>query len=171
LQILGIVERLAGQPAAAEDALRRSYDLLDAAGDTAHRSSAAALLADALYDLGRDDEAEGFTIVCEEIGAAEDLATQMRWRATRAKILARRGAQAEALSLVHEAERIGRRSELYVFADVLTDAAHVLAAAGRMDEATAAVDEAIALAARKGDTVSAARAQALRSLMQPLGPP
>jgi tetratricopeptide (TPR) repeat protein len=160
LQVLGIVERLAGDNVAAEEALRRSYEVLEREGDTSHLAFAAALLARALHDLGRDQEAEVMTGVSERSAAPDDSDAQMQWRAVRAKALARRGRVEEAEELAWEAERIGRRTQLHSFADVLMDRSEVLAAAGRREGAAAAAREALALCESKGNVLGAARARA-----------
>ncbi|HUR05884.1 MAG TPA: adenylate/guanylate cyclase domain-containing protein [Nonomuraea sp.] len=161
-QVLGFVERLAGDLVASEAAFRRSYDMLDKEGDTAHLATAAALLADALHDLGREEDAEHFTNLSETLGAADDAFVQMRWRAVRAKVRVGQGRIEEAVVLAKEAERLGRGTELHPFAEVLLDLAGVLDAAGLDKEAISAVEEAIALYLDKGDIAGAARARRTR---------
>jgi tetratricopeptide (TPR) repeat protein len=160
--VLGFVERLAGDLVASEAAFRRSYDMLDREGDTAHLATAAALLADALHDLGREEDAEHFTSVSETLGAADDAFVQMRWRAVRAKVRVRQGRIEEAVVLAKEAEQLGRGTELHPFAEVLLDLAEVLDAAGLDTEAVRAVEEAIDLYLDKGDIAGAARARRTR---------
>jgi ATP/maltotriose-dependent transcriptional regulator MalT len=157
--VLGIVERLGGNADAAEKALRESYELLEREGDTSHLSFAAALLARALYDLGRDDEAMTMSEVSERTGAPDDFDTQMQWRAVRAKLLARAGRVEDAVVLAEEAERAGRQTQLHFFADVLMDVGEVFRAAGRREEAAAAMREALAMYESKGNVPSAALAR------------
>jgi tetratricopeptide (TPR) repeat protein len=159
LQVLGIVERLGGNADAAEKALRESYELLEREGDTSHLSFAAALLARALYDLGRDDEAMTMSEVSERTGAPDDFDTQMQWRVVRAKLLARAGGLEDAVVLAEEAERAGRQTQLHFFADVLMDVGEVFRAAGRREEAAAAMREALAMYESKGNVPSAALAR------------
>ena len=164
-QVLGFVERLAGDPQASEAAFRRSYEMLEREGDTAHRATAAALLADALHDLGRNDEAEYFTGVSETLSAPADVFVQMRWRAVRAKVRVRQGRLDDGLALAREAERLGRETELHPFADVLLDLAAVLGAAGRDGDARSAIDEALERYRRKRDVAGAARAEVAREAL------
>ena len=56
-QEAGWIELLAGDPAAAELALRRGFDTLDAIGEVAWLSTDAGILAEAVYAQGRYDEA------------------------------------------------------------------------------------------------------------------
>jgi tetratricopeptide (TPR) repeat protein len=163
---LGIVEGLAGEPAAAERALRQSYELFEAEGDTGHVAFAAALLSRALYDLGRDEEAERLTRVSEQAAAPDDAGTQMQWRSVRAKVLARRGELQPAEALARDAARIGRSTELHMLADVVMDLGEVLAAAGRPEEAVSHVEEAIERYERKGNVVAAERARRVLSRLQ-----
>ena len=164
-QVLGLVERLAGDVVAAEAALRRSYDMLEGEGDTGHMASAAALLADALAALSRDEEAEHLTKVSEDLGAEADGFVQMKWRAVRAKVRASQGRYDEAVAVAREAERVGRETQLHPFADVLVDVAEVLAVAGQPEGAGLAVDEALGLYRQKGNVAGAARAEQVRQAL------
>ncbi len=84
----GIVEMLAGDLTAAEERLRSGYLVLEEMGDKAFRPTTAAHLAQALLAQGRTDEALQFTQISEDLGAADDLLTQVVWRGVRARILA-----------------------------------------------------------------------------------
>ena len=83
------VELLAGNPEAAERELRRGYDHLAALGERYLLSSVAGLLAEALVDAGRFEEAEDAALATEELADESDIDAQSLWRTTRAKILAR----------------------------------------------------------------------------------
>ena len=87
-EAVAFIETLAGDPAAAERALRAAYDDVDRLGDLGYQATAAALLAHAICAQGRFEEAEDFCRIAEEIGADDDLATQVLWRSAKAKVLA-----------------------------------------------------------------------------------
>ncbi|MGI8685476.1 MAG: adenylate/guanylate cyclase domain-containing protein [Acidimicrobiales bacterium] len=159
LQVAGTVERMAGDPEASARHLRRSYELLALQGDKSYLAVSAGLLAHALHDLGRDDEAEQLAEVCRDAAAPDDVDSQMIWRTARAKILAARGDTDEAERLAAEALRLGDTTDLWVTADVQLDAGAVAAAVGRTDDARRLVQAAIDAYGRKGDRTSLARAE------------
>jgi Flp pilus assembly protein TadD len=98
-----------------------------------------------------------------EAMAAHDLSDvdpQFRWRAVRAKVLARRGEYAAAETLAHESvSLIAHTDWLNQRANLQMDLAEVLQRAGRRDEALAAVEEAIHLFEAKENRVAATRAR------------
>ena len=156
------VNVLAGDPAAAERDLRRDYEALERMGEKYMLCSVASELARALVEEGRDEEAEHYTEVARELAAADDLSAQVLWRSVRARVLARRGEQEEAVALAREAVELLRDTDsLVAQADALFDLAEVLRVGGRSTDALAALGEALALYERKGDLASAARARAL----------
>jgi tetratricopeptide (TPR) repeat protein len=101
--LAGEVELMAGDPAAAEQNLREGYEVLHAMGERGHRSGIVTLLAEAAYAQGRFDQALRLTEEGEALAFAGDFVEQGRWRATRAKLLARRGQFRAAARLVQEA--------------------------------------------------------------------
>ena len=157
----GQIELLAGAAEAAEEELRRGYDVLEEMGDLARLSTAAAFLAQVLYAQGRNDDAERLTAVSADAAATDDAVSQMLWRGTRAKTFALRGELGEAEALAREAVEIAERTDgLNLHGDALLDLAVVLRAAERPREAAASAERALALYERKGNLVSAARARA-----------
>ncbi|HZQ89597.1 MAG TPA: adenylate/guanylate cyclase domain-containing protein [Gaiellaceae bacterium] len=155
------VELLAGRTDAAEELLRRDFDDLTALEENYYRPLVAAVWAQALFDLGRHDEAEAATRTADELGTPDDVETQAVWRSVRAKVLARRGEGGEALALAEQAVALLRETDAPVMqADALLDLADVLAVAGRTEEAVAAAVEARLRYGLKGDLVGAARAEA-----------
>jgi tetratricopeptide (TPR) repeat protein len=153
-----MVELLAGDPAAAERALRTDYDALGRIGETGFLSTTAALLARAVEAQGRHDEAYALTEASERAGAADDLSTQMTWRSVRARILAARGGVDEAARLAREAVEIGSQTDwLNYRADGLVDLAFVLERAGRRDDARRSLAAALELYERKGNLAAAAK--------------
>jgi tetratricopeptide (TPR) repeat protein len=153
---IGRLEKLAGDVAPAIEIMRRGYDELGRLGETGFRSTLGTSLAAALVDVGRDEEAEALLVECEPISQAEDFDPQARIRATRARILARRGDFAEAERLAREALAIMEPTDyLDTKAETLLSFAEVLETAGRVDDAADALDQALALFEEKGNVVMA----------------
>ncbi|MEV6305753.1 BTAD domain-containing putative transcriptional regulator [Actinoplanes sp. NPDC051861] len=126
-----LLELLAGRPHVAERLLRQGYQRLEAMGEGALLATTAAMLARALHDQGRDDEAEHECEVSRGHAAPEDLPTQVMWRGVLARVLAGRGRHAEAVELAGEAVRLAEPSDLLVIrADAWLDLAAVRHAAG-----------------------------------------
>jgi hypothetical protein len=91
----GIVELLAGDAAAAARTLREGTAELERLGEQGYFSTAAALLGEALVSLGELDEAQHVARSAAEAAAADDVVSQVGWRA----VLARAGgADAELLA-------------------------------------------------------------------------
>jgi tetratricopeptide (TPR) repeat protein len=158
----GWIALLAGEPERVELDLRAAVDVLEQAGESGFRSTVAAVVAEILYQLGRDQEAEEWTRRSEEASSPEDVVSQTLWRAARAKVLARRGEADEALRL--SAEAVGwalRRDVLPSLGDALADRAEVLKMLGRLDEARSVLEEALAVYERKGIVPSIERTRAL----------
>jgi class 3 adenylate cyclase len=124
-------ELLAGDPEAAERLLRGTYAALEAADETAIRTSVAAALALALYEQGRDAEAFEFTLDSERTADSDDVQAQASWRAVRARLLRRRGEEGDAARLAAEAVELARAT------DDPNLTATALVAAGSLDEAAA----------------------------------
>ena len=152
---------LAGDSHAAERELRAGYRILEQMGEKGYLSTVAAELAQALYEQGRYDESERFTHVSEELGPLDDLATQVEWRGTRAKVLARRGDHERAIALADEAVALASDTDyLNLQGDILMDLAEVLTLGGRLNEAASRSREALEIYERKGNVVSAGRVKA-----------
>jgi tetratricopeptide (TPR) repeat protein len=155
------VELLAGDPGAAAEFGAAGCGLFEELGDKSIFSSAAGMLGQALYALGRLENADVWAGRAADLGASEDLLTQVLWRQVRAKVLARGGQHAEAEQLAREAVAIsGKTDQLDVQGNVYADLAEVLSLAGRPQEAAAALGQALERYERKGNVVSTQRAQA-----------
>jgi class 3 adenylate cyclase/tetratricopeptide (TPR) repeat protein len=155
------VELWAGDPAAAAEFGAEGCRLLEELGEHSILSTAAGMLAQALYALDRLEEADGWAGRAAELGASDDAITQMLWRQVKAKVLARRGELAEGERLAREAVAVCEKTDfLDAQGDVYADLAEVLSLGGRPQEAAAALRQAIACYEGKGNLVSSQHAQA-----------
>lgn len=158
LRSAGEIELLAGKPTAAERVLRTACEALERAGDWGHFASVAPILADALYALGRGDEAKASIELAARWTLRDDLDAQIGWRRVRARLLARNGDFEAAEHLAHEAMELAAQTDfLDAHAKAVADLAEVLRLAGRPEESAAALQEAIRLCEEKGNVVAAAR--------------
>jgi DNA-binding SARP family transcriptional activator len=154
-----LVELLGGRPAAAEQRLRLGYDKLEPMGERGLLATTAAMLAQALYEQGRYEEAAAQCDVSEAAAPQEDFVTHAMWRGVRAKLLARAGRPEAAEALARDALGLIERTDLLTHqGDARLDLADVLRLAGRADEAGEAARGALGLYERKGNLVSAQRA-------------
>ena len=101
--VAGEVELIAGDPAAAEQHLREAYEAYRAMGERGFSRSVIGQLAEALYAQGRLGEAQQMTEEGQAAAAPDDIDAQTRWRAVRAKVLARAGQFPAAQALLDEA--------------------------------------------------------------------
>jgi tetratricopeptide (TPR) repeat protein len=161
-----IVELEAGNAVYAEATAREGYEALANAGEMGFRSTIACILAEALYEQERYDEAERLAIEGGDLAAGDDYVSQCRSRAIRARLLARRGEHASAQALAREALAIVARTDAYgEHAEVLVHHAEVSRLTGRNDDARAALEQAIELFERKGSSFRARQARTvLRAL-------
>jgi tetratricopeptide (TPR) repeat protein len=158
------VELLADNPEAAVEAGLKGIAELGELGEKGWLSTVAGDAAEALYRLGRDEEAWQLTETAVEAGAADDVITQMLVLQVRAKILARRGELAEAERFARKAVAWGEPTDaLDVKANAYRDLAIVLGAARKRDDALDALDHARPLYRQKGHTVGIAWVEELRS--------
>jgi hypothetical protein len=154
------VEMLAGDPAAAELAIRPEFETLKEMGEQTILSTDAGYLAHAVYAQDRFPEAEQLSRISEETAAATDAASQVLWRSARAKVYARAGRGREAVELAGEAvDMTGRTDYLVMRADALMDLVHVLVLGERKDEALRAAEEGLLLYELKGIVPAAKRAR------------
>jgi class 3 adenylate cyclase/tetratricopeptide (TPR) repeat protein len=151
---------LYGDAAFAERELRLAYEQFEEMGEQAVRSTVAALLAEALYSLGRHAEAERFADLALTLTSPEDVASQARGRGVKAKLLATRKEYEEAERLAREAvELFAKTDDLFQQSQVLMALAEVLEAAGRADEAIPVLQSAVDVSERKGNVVTAQQAR------------
>ncbi len=161
------IEFVAGDYAAAADLLAAGRDALASMGETGVRSTVEAFLSVCLVRLGRDADAIEASERSEEHAAADDMASQMMWRAGRAVAWAHLGRVDEALELSADAVALAETTDQSeATADVLLGRAEVLRIAGRPVDARAALDRAIELFEAKRHLPGAARARAIRAELE-----
>jgi class 3 adenylate cyclase/tetratricopeptide (TPR) repeat protein len=162
----GRVAMLEDEPARAEQEFSIAVEYLRTIGDLGHLSSVAPLLADALYALGRDEEALPLTEEAERASIEGDMDAHVHWRRVRAKILARAGKLDAGRHLAVEATDMARLSDdLDKRGQALLDLAEVLRFADRPMDALAAAREALEAFERKGNRVKTkAAAELVRKL-------
>ena len=154
------IEMLAGNPAAAEQVMRRLCDQLESEDNQGVLSTTVALLARALSQLGRHHEAETCLLRSEELGEAEDVFTQILWRQTRATVYAHQGRPTDAVQLAREAVEAAARTDLLnIHGDALVDLAGVLEIVDAGEAARDALQQARALFERKGNLAMVRRVE------------
>ena len=165
------VERLGSDPDAAAEFGAEACRLFEELEEQNMLSGAAGQLAQALYALGRLDEADAWARRSAELGASDDVITQMLWRQARAKVLARRGDNAAAESLAREAVAMCDTTDMLdVQGDAYADLGEVLLLSGKPDEAAAALEQALERYERKGNLVSAGRTRERLAALQNTAP-
>jgi class 3 adenylate cyclase/tetratricopeptide (TPR) repeat protein len=162
LMDVGHIRLLAGEPVAAEKALRKGWVELGKLGEHGFRSTVGAILGWALVEQDRLDEAEQIVSEAAEIGSTEDFPTTMYVLTTRARIASRRGEHKRAVALATEAVAVVDAAE-YVALHVEARLALglVLIRAGRPVEAREPLAEALERAEAKGALVLADWARGL----------
>jgi len=147
----GRIELIEGDPVAAERELRAGVELMEEIGDRSRAASLVPLLADALTDQNRIDEAEQLLKMAREYAPKDDPNAEAFRRAAEARVLVRRGAFDEAVRAASEGIAMAKKTqELLTLPDLLVYQAEVLEMAGQPEAAEAALREAADAAARKG---------------------
>jgi tetratricopeptide (TPR) repeat protein len=151
---------MVGRPGEAVEPAQRGLERLLAMGETAYAPTSAYILADALYQEGRNAEAEEFAVIARDTAAPGDYDGQQGWRMALSKVLARRGQIEEGERLAREAIEILEPTDtVNARGEARISLAEVLWAAGRLDEATEAARSAKAEFDRKGNVVMAGRVE------------
>jgi len=149
----GPLEVWSGDPVAAERELRRGLELAQRIGDRGRVPNLAALLASALLDQGSTDDAEQYVNLARDEAHASDSSAQALWRIAAARLLVRRGATEDAVTLTGESVAALRETqELFTLSHLLIDVGEVLQLAGRPDDATEALRDAVRVSQQKGAT-------------------
>jgi tetratricopeptide (TPR) repeat protein len=156
------IETLAGDDAAAERAARQGCEQLERLGERAVLSTLAGELAEALYALGRYEEAGRWAGRGLELGSSDDIATQVFGLGVQARLLAREGEASAALELAERIDRLARTSEDPRYpGDSALYLAEILYLAGNPTRAEEMTQRAIDCYQSKGATALAARARRL----------
>jgi tetratricopeptide (TPR) repeat protein len=151
---------LLGDAEFAERELRTGYEFLEAIGERGSRSTVAAHLAEALYRLDRKPDAEHFADLSLELASSDDIASQARGRAVKAKLLAGTGDYEAADHLAREAVGLSDDTDdLFMQGQVLMALAEVLRLGGRDADAIPVLRRAIEVSERKGNVVTAQEAR------------
>ena len=152
-QVSGPMELLAGDAEAAERDLRRGLAILEPSGAHGYQE---ALLAQALCDQGRAEEAAQHVETSAANTAPDNVPAQVLWRSVRAKLDADES-PASALTLAREAVALAETMESpNLLGDALSDLAVVLRIAGDA-QADAVARRAIEVYDRKGNVPAARR--------------
>jgi predicted ATPase/class 3 adenylate cyclase len=159
---LALIEMLAGNPDAAEKAIRPELDALRKTGDKQRFAIHANVLGRVLCAQRRYDEAEDLSRESEQASAPDELINQVGWRVVRARVFASRGQLGSAEPLAREAITLAASGE-YVesHANALICLGEILDQAERAEEAACYIDKARRLWERKGNIISAGNARAL----------
>jgi ATP/maltotriose-dependent transcriptional regulator MalT len=154
-----LVEMLAGRPDAAEARLRVGYDeLVRMGGDGSLLATTAAMLAQAVYEQDRFDEAARLCELAARTASREDLVTQVVWRGVQSKVLARGERFEEAEPLAREAVALVEQTDLLTHhGDALLDLATVLLLMGSTADAEAVLEAGCSLHERKGNIAARTR--------------
>jgi class 3 adenylate cyclase/tetratricopeptide (TPR) repeat protein len=152
------IEQLAGNLSGAERELRESSAALAEIGASSTAATHRAMLADVLCSLGELSDAQALADEVSRTAPADDLIPQVLWRTVSARVLARRGAVAEAWTHAEAALRLSDEVEFpHIRVAALTAAAEVAAARGHTADAGTQLDLARRLLAEKGNVVEQER--------------
>jgi len=160
----GPAELLAGDFAAAERELRAGYSALGRIGEDGYRSMITALLAEAVLEQGRTEEALRLAEEAYELAGATgaDFSTLVVVQFVRARVASARGDHEDAIAAARNAVKlVGATDFTTAQADARRVLGEVLVAAGSADDASEALGQALALYERKGSTALAQRTRAL----------
>ena len=156
------IEMLSGDDAAAEHAARLACEELDRLGERSRLSTRACQLAEALYALGRYEEARQWALRGLELGSTHDLVTQVYGLGLRARLLARNGETGAALALAEQADGLAATSDSpQAQGNAALNLSEVLYLTGNPTRAQEMTHRAIEHYQRKGATAYTARAQRL----------
>jgi tetratricopeptide (TPR) repeat protein len=164
---LGQLELAAGNPPAAERALRSSQEVLIEMGLNSSLGETVVPLAAALYAQGRYDDATDTLKSVKEEWASGDASVDAPRLAVRAKLLAAEGLDIQAERAIERAMRLVDRTDwVCLQADTLLAHAEVLRLADRLADAEPSLRRALQIAESKGYSVAAKGA---RVLLEELG--
>ena len=161
---LAQIELESGDPARAEEALRRDDESLKAIGEKYIRSYVLGLLGRVLASQRRFEEVGTVSHELEQIADGEDVAAQDDWRSLRAMAIARDGDVAQARQLLDEAVERGATTDYVAMqAETQLRVADVARVAGDDAAADAATATALRLYREKGAVASARKVETLQN--------
>ena len=152
---IAVVELLHGENRVAEQMLREAREILTAAGERGYLSTVSALLAIALAKQGHSEEAGAMADESREVGAEDDLITQMYWRVAKAQVVAATGDGETAARLAAETTDLAANYETFDGPVAVVEVAQYLEPKARRE----ALEKALAAATAKGNTLTAAQAR------------
>ena len=156
------VEVRAGEPTAAEDALRRGVAELDRLGNASYRGTTALQLADALATRGEHEEAARWCAEVRESLNEDDLVDAISVDSLEGFLVAAAGSYAEGERLSGRAVRLAAPIDLYEAKGRAHEwHARTLALVGKPVEAREAAATALAIYEAKGDVPATAWAREL----------
>ncbi|HST15186.1 MAG TPA: AAA family ATPase [Gaiellaceae bacterium] len=150
---------LAGELEAAENVYRKSWDALGEVGERGFRSTLGGLLALALVELDRRDEAEAILAEVDGLSAEDDWLTVACADLVRARLATLDGRHGDAVAAARRATDLGDEGYFLLRPWFTTELGRALAAAGRGEEARDVLAEAIRVARVKGSQLYVRRAQ------------
>ncbi len=154
------LELLAGDAAAAYEALAAGHKVLAESAETGYLATVVGLRAEAALELGREDEALQLADETERLAAPDDFEPHARQRWVRARVLARRGDFVGADELIREAAAIVEATDYVIHhIDLGFARADVERLAGRPEDEREALQRAQAVAEKKGNLVAAEKAR------------
>jgi predicted ATPase/class 3 adenylate cyclase/DNA-binding SARP family transcriptional activator len=165
--VAGQAELFADDPTAAEALLRQGQQILEEIGEKLFRSTVLAVLAKALYEQGRFEEAEQLAVAAQELGGSVDIGTTVEAVGVRARVHARRGDIGGGEAMLREALRLVDDTDmLWLQGTARMDLAEFQRLAGRPAEAIQAACEALALFEQKRADALSGRARAFLSELE-----
>jgi ATP/maltotriose-dependent transcriptional regulator MalT len=152
------VELSSGDPEAAERELRPAYESLARMGERSYLSTLAGVLAAAVYEQGRFEEADRVARAGEAWASCDDIGSQVNWRGVAAKVAAQRGEYDVAERLARKGVSLASKTDFMTMqAAAWGDLAEVLRLVGRDGDARAAFRQTAELYDAKGNSVAARR--------------
>jgi class 3 adenylate cyclase len=126
------IESLAGRPSEAVGILRWAQGELSKMGATSVMSTIAAFLADALVAAGAREDAMRYSKIAEANAADADVATQVMWRVSRAKIDDNRSLAEEAVRLAEPTDYVDIKARALVAVGEIGAARRIYEAKGNV---------------------------------------
>jgi len=157
---LGPIELLAGHSETAEKELRADFDALTEMGDQNYLATTAYLLAEAVRQQGRTDEALELANLSADMADEDDLTSQAGWRGVVARVRCATGDLATALGLATEVlGLLSPTDDLVARSEAHLDLAEVHNLLGDIDIAVEHATAARSLAESKGSVPGMTSAQ------------